>query len=57
MFPQLLGSHNVMAVIGSIEGVRDIEIVLDELGLKDLQTILNIKSKQDRQARTGIKEA
>jgi len=32
-------------------------IVLDELALKDLETILNVKSKQERQARTGIKEA
>ena len=57
MMTRLFQDEDVMHVIGSIDPVRDINIVLDELALKDLETILNVKSKQERQARTGIKEA
>lgn len=57
MVARLFDDGDVIHVVGSVDPVRDIQIILDELALKDLETILNIKSKQERQAKIGNKEA
>ncbi|MGL4367776.1 MAG: redox-regulated ATPase YchF [Brevinemataceae bacterium] len=54
---RLFEDDDVIHVAGNVDPVRDIEIILEELALKDLETILNIKSKQERQAKIGNKEA
>ncbi|MGL4561624.1 MAG: redox-regulated ATPase YchF [Brevinema sp.] len=57
MMTRLFDDEEVIHVAGSVNPVRDIQIILDELSLKDLETILNIKSKQERQAKIGNKDA
>ncbi|MGL4388975.1 MAG: redox-regulated ATPase YchF, partial [Brevinema sp.] len=57
MVTRLFNDEEVIHVVGSVDPVRDIRIILDELSLKDLETILSIKSKQERQAKIGNKEA
>lgn len=57
MMTRLFQDEDVIHVSGSVDPVRDIDIILDELSLKDLETILNVKSKQERQAKSGQKEA
>ncbi|MGL4676878.1 MAG: redox-regulated ATPase YchF [Brevinema sp.] len=54
---RLFQDEEVIHVVGDVDPVRDITIILEELALKDLETILNIKSKQERQAKLGQKEA
>ncbi len=53
---RLFQDEDVIHVIGSVDPVRDINIIVEELALKDLETILNIKNKQERQAKLGHKE-
>lgn len=57
MMTRLFQDEDVIHVAGDVDPVRDIEIILEELALKDLETILNVKSKQERQAKLGNKEA
>ncbi len=57
MMTRLFNDDEVIHVAGDVDPVRDIEIILEELALKDLETILNVKSKQERQAKLGHKEA
>lgn len=48
---------NVSHVDGSVDPVRDKEVVDIELQLKDLETVRNRMQKIDKQAKTGDKEA
>ncbi len=57
MMTRLFQNEDVIHVAGDVDPVRDIDIILEELALKDLETILNIKSKNERQAKIGNKEA
>jgi GTP-binding protein YchF len=50
-------NKNVAHDFGSIDAVRDIEVVLTELLLKDLQTIENRMTKVEKLHRVGAKEA
>lgn len=47
---------NIMHVEGSIDAVRDIHTIQDELVLKDLETLENREQKLASQARSGDKE-
>lgn len=57
MMTRLFQDEEVIHVAGNVDPVRDIDIILEELALKDLETILAIKSKQERQAKIGKKDA
>jgi len=57
MMTRLFQDEEVIHVAGNVDPVRDINIILEELALKDLETILAIKSKQERQAKIGNKDA
>ncbi|MGB1318797.1 MAG: redox-regulated ATPase YchF, partial [Flavobacteriales bacterium] len=50
-------NENVVHVDGSVDPVRDKEIIDTELQFKDLETVENRLSKVKRQAETGDKEA
>lgn len=47
---------NIMHVEGSVDAVRDINTIQDELVLKDLETLENRENKLTSQARSGDKE-
>ena len=57
MMTRLFENADVIHVAGKVDPVRDLSIILEELALKDLETVLNVKSKQERLAKTGDKNA
>lgn len=57
MMTRLFDDPDVIHVSGSVDPARDLQIILDELIFKDLDTILNIKNKQERMAKSGDKKA
>lgn len=57
MMTRLFENSDVIHVAGSVDPARDLDIILEELALKDLETILNIKAKQERMAKSGDKKA
>lgn len=57
LMTRLFDDPDIIHVSGTVDPVRDINIILDELALKDLETVLNVKSKQERTAKSGNKAA
>ncbi|SFB74379.1 hypothetical protein SAMN02745150_00543 [Brevinema andersonii] len=57
LMTRLFDDPDIIHVSGTVDPVRDINIILDELALKDLETVLNVKSKQERMAKSGNKSA
>lgn len=57
LMTRLFENEEIIHVTGNVNPVRDIEIILEELLFSDLEMVSNIKVKQEKQAKSGKKDA